>query len=199
MVLVVTPSFEAKSVRQLIDMAKAKPGAINFGSGGVGTTPHMAAELFLLSSGIHMTHVSYRGEAPAIADVIGGQLPLVFANVSVATPQVKSGALRALAVTSPKRAPSLPDVPTLAEEGVIGSDTETWFSLIAPKATPRDIVQRLNTEVRHALAAPELQRRFAELSLSVNPSSPEELDIIIKSEIVRWGEVIRQAGIKSSE
>jgi tripartite-type tricarboxylate transporter receptor subunit TctC len=199
MVLVVTPSYEAKSVRQLIDMAKAKPGAINFGSGGVGTTPHMAAELFLLSSGIRMTHVSYRGEAPAIADVIGGQLPLVFANVSVATPQVKSGALRALAVTSPKRAPSLPDVPTLAEEGVIGSDTETWFSLIAPKATPRDTVRRLNAEVRSALAAPELQRRFAELSLSVNPSSPEELDAIIKSEIVRWGEVIHRAGIKAAE
>jgi len=199
LVLVVTPSFEARSVHQLIDMAKAKPGAINFGSGGVGTTPHMAAELFLLSSGIRMTHVSYRGEAPAIADVIGGQLPLVFANVSVTTPQVKSGALRALAVTSPKRAPSLPDVPTLAELGVTGADSESWFSLIAPKATPRDIVQRLNVETRHALAAPELQRRFAELSLSVNPSSPEELDTIIKSEIVRWGEVIDRAGIKAAE
>jgi tripartite-type tricarboxylate transporter receptor subunit TctC len=199
MVLVVTPSFEAKSIRQLIDMAKARPGAINFGSGGVGTTPHMAAELFLLSAGIRMTHVSYRGEAPAIADVIGGQLPLLFANVSVVTAQVKSGALRALAVTTPRRAPSLPDVPTLAEQGVTGSDNESWFSLVAPKATPRDIVQRLNAEVRHALAAPELQRRFAELSLSVNPSSPEELDVIIKSEIVRWAEVIRQAGIKSPE
>jgi tripartite-type tricarboxylate transporter receptor subunit TctC len=199
MVLVVTPSFDAKSVNELIDMAKAKPDAINFGSGGVGTTPHMAAELFLLSSHIRMTHVSYRGEAPAIADVIAGQLPLVFANVSVATPQVKSGALRALAVTSPQRAPSLPDVPTLAEQGVIGSDTESWFSLIAPKATPHDILMRLNAEVRRALAAPELQRRFAELSLSVNPSSPEELDAIIKSEIARWGEVIRKAGIKSPE
>jgi tripartite-type tricarboxylate transporter receptor subunit TctC len=153
----------------------------------------------LLSAGIRMTHVSYRGEAPAIADVIGGQLPLLFANVSVVTAQVKSGALRALAVTTPRRAPSLPDVPTLAEQGVTGSDNESWFSLVAPKATPRDIVQRLNAEVRHALAAPELQRRFAELSLSVNPSSPEELDVIIKSEIVRWAEVIRQAGIKSPE
>ncbi len=196
MVLVVTPSFEAKSVRQLIDMAKAKPGAINFGSGGVGTTPHMAAELFQIAAGIRMAHVSYRGEAPAIADVIGGQLPLVVANVSVATPQVKSGALRALAVTSPQRAPSLPDVPTLAEQGVTGADTETWFALIAPKTTPRDIVQRLNAEVRRALGAPELQRRFGELSLSVNPSTPEALDATIKAEIVRWGEVIREAGIK---
>ena len=199
MVLVITPSFEAKSVRELIDMAKARPGAINYGSGGVGTTPHMAAELFLLSSGIRMTHVSYRGEAPAIADVIGGQLPLVFANVSVATAQVKSGALRALAVTSPRRAPSLPDVPTLAEQGVSGADNESWFSLVAPKATPRDIVQRLNTEVRSALAAQELQQRFAELSLSVNPSSPEELDATIKSEIARWSAVIREAGIKAAE
>jgi tripartite-type tricarboxylate transporter receptor subunit TctC len=199
MVLVVTPSFEARSVRQLIDMAKAKPGAINFGSGGVGTTPHMAAELFQLAAGIRMTHVSYRGEAPAIADVIGGQLPLVVANVSVATPQVKSGALRALAVTSPQRAPSLPDVPTLADQGVTGADTETWFALIAAKATPRDIVQRLNAEVRRALAAPELQRRFAELSLSVNASTPEALDATIKAEIVRWGEVIREAGIKAAE
>jgi tripartite-type tricarboxylate transporter receptor subunit TctC len=199
MVLVVTPAYEAKSLRELIDMAKAKPGAINFGSGGVGTTPHMAAELFQLAAGIRMTHVSYRGEAPAIADVIGGQLPLLVANVSVATPQVKSGALRALAVTSPKRAASLPDVPTLTEQGVTGADNESWFSLVAPKATPRDIVQRLNAEVRRALAAPELQQRFAELSLSVNFSTPEELDSTIKSEIARWGEVIRKAGVKSPE
>jgi tripartite-type tricarboxylate transporter receptor subunit TctC len=196
LVLVANPSYAAKSVRELIDMAKERPGAINFASGGVGTTPHMAAELFLFNAGIRMTHVSYRGEAPAIADVLAGQVPLVFANVSVVTGQVKSGALRALAVTSPQRAPGLPDVPTLAESGVQGADVETWFGLTAPAATPREVVQRLNAEVRRALAAPDLQQRFAELSLSVTPSSPEELDTLIKSEAVRWADVIRHAGIR---
>jgi len=199
LVLVVNPSFAAKSVGELVEMAKAKPGAINFGSGGVGTTPHMAAELFLFTTGVRMTHVAYRGEAPAIADVLAGQLPLLFSNVSVVTGQVKAGTLRALAVTSPKRAPGLPDVPTLAESGIKGSDVETWFGLTAPAATPREIVQRLNAEVRKALAAPDLQQRFAELSLSVTPSSPEELDALIKLEAVRWGEVIRRAGIRAPE
>ncbi len=199
LVLVVNPSFAAKSVSELIEMAKAKPGAINYGSGGVGTTPHTAAELFFFNSGIRLTHVAYRGEAPAIADVVAGQLPLLFANVSVVTGQVKAGTLRALAVTSPRRAASLPDVPTLAELGIKGSDVETWFGLTAPAATPRDIIQRLNAEVRKALAAPDLQQRFADLSLSVMPSSPEELDALIKSEAVRWGDVIRRANIRAPE
>jgi len=199
LVLVVNPSFAARSVGELIEMAKAKPGAINYGSGGVGTTPHTAAELFFFICDIRMTHVAYRGEAPAIADVVAGQLPLLFANVSVVTGQVKAGTLRALAVTSPKRAASLPDVPTLAELGIKGSDVETWFGLTAPAATARDIIQRLNAEVRKALATPDLQQRFAELSLSVAPSSPEELDALIKSEAVRWGEVIRRANIRAPE
>jgi tripartite-type tricarboxylate transporter receptor subunit TctC len=199
LVLVVNPSFAAKSVGELIEMAKAKPGAINYGSGGVGTTPHMAAELFFYNAAVRMTHVAYRGEAPAIADVVAGQLPLLFANVSVVTGQVKAGTLRALAVTSPKRAPGLPDVPTLAEAGIKDSDVETWFGLTAPAATPREIIQKLNAEVRKALAAPDLQQRFAELSLSVTPSSPEELDALIKSEAVRWGEVIRRANIRAPE
>ena len=199
LVLVVNPSFAAKSLAELIEMAKAKPGALNYGSGGVGTTPHMAAELFFFNAGLRMTHVAYRGEAPAIADVVSGQLPLLFANVSVVTGQVKAGSLRALAVTSPKRAPGLPDVPTLAELGIKESDVETWFGLTAPAATPREIVQRLNAEVRKALAAPDLQQRFGELSLSVTPSSPEELDALIKSEAARWGKVIREANIRAPE
>ena len=126
-------------------------------------------------------------------------MPLLFANVSVVTGQVKSGALKALAVTSPKRAPSLPDVPTLAESGVANSDVETSFGLTAPAATPRDTVQHLNAEVRRALAAPDVQQRFGEISLSVNPSSPEELDVVIKAEALRWAEVIRRAGIRAPE
>ena len=199
LVLVANPKFAATTMGELIDMAKARPGTINFASGGVGTTPHMAAELFLFNAGIRMTHVSYRGEAPAIADVLAGQVPLIFSNVSVAAGQIKSGVLRALAVTSRKRAPSLPDVPTLAEAGVKDSDVETWFGLTAPAATPREIVQRLNAEVLKALAAPDLQQRFAELGLSVDPSSPEQLDAVIRSEAVRWADVIRHAGIKAAE
>ena len=199
LVLVVKPSFAARSVSELVEMAKARPGAINYGSGGVATTPHMSAELFMLNAGIRMTHVAYRGEAPAIADVLGGQLPLLFSNVSVVTGQIKAGTLRALAVTSPGRAPGLPDVPTLSEAGIKDSSVETWFGLTAPAATPRDIVQRLNAEVRKALAAPDLQQRFAELSLSVTPSSPEELDALIRSEAVRWGKVIREANIRAPE
>lgn len=199
LVLIANPTFAAKTLAELIDMAKARPGALNYASGGVGTTPYMAAELFLFNTGLRMTHVSYRGEAPAIADLLAGQVPLMFANVSVVTAQVRSGALRALAVTSPKRAPGLPDVPTLAESGIAGSDVETWFGLTAPAATPRDVVQRLNAEVLRALATPDLKQRFAELSLSVTPSSPEELDALIKSEAVRWSDVIQKAGIRSIE
>ena len=148
LVLVVNPSFAAKSVGELIEMAKAKPGAINYGSGGVGTTPHTAAELFLFNSGVRMTHVAYRGEAPAIADVVAGQLPLLFANVSVVTGQVKAGTLRALAVTSPKRAPSLPDVPTLAEAGHQGLRRR---DLVRPHRPCRDATRdRAAAECRSA-------------------------------------------------
>ena len=199
LVLVVHPSFPAKTVRELIAMAKAKPGEINFGSGGVGTTPHMAGELFLFDAGIRMTHVSYRGEAPAITDLLAGQLPVLFSNLSVVTGHLKSGALRALAVTSPQHAPAFPDLPTIAESGLPGFEVETWFGLTAAAATPREIVQRLNGEVLKALATPDLQKRFAELSLAVHPSTPEALDATIKSEITRWGDVIRRAGIRAAE
>jgi len=144
----------------------------------------MAAELFLFITGIRMTHVAYRGEAPVIADVLAGSSRCCSQRLGV-TGQVKTGTLRALAVTSPTRAPGLPNVPTLAEAGIKGSDVETWFGLTAPPRRARD---RATAQCRSAkaLASPDLQQRFAELSLSVTPSSPEELDALIKSEAVRW-------------
>lgn len=199
LVLVVHPSFAAKTVRELIDMAKARPGELNYGSGGVGTTPHMAGEQFLFVAGIRMTHVPYRGEAPAITDLLGGQLPVMFANLSAITGHLKSGTLRGLAVTSRRRAPGYPDLPTIAESGLPGFEVETWFGLTAAAATPREIVQRLNAEVLKALAAPDLQKRFAELSLTANPGTPEALDATIKAEIARSAETIRRAGIKAAE
>jgi tripartite-type tricarboxylate transporter receptor subunit TctC len=199
LVLVAHPGYAAKTVAELVAMAKAQPGAVNCGSGGVGTTPHLSSELFQFSAGIKMTHIAYRGEAPAITDLLSGQLPVMFSNLSVITGHVKAGTVRALAVTSPKRTATHPDVPTMAEAGVPNADVETWFGLTAPAGTPRDIVNRLNAAVLKALADPDLQKRFAELSLSVTPSTPESLDQTIRTEIVRWGDVIRHAGIKPVE
>ncbi|MSP74878.1 MAG: tripartite tricarboxylate transporter substrate binding protein [Rhodospirillaceae bacterium] len=199
LVLVVHPSFAAKTVRELIDIAKARPGELNFGSGGVGTTPHMAGEQFLFDAGIRMTHVPYRGEAPAIIDLLAGQLPAMFANLSAVTGHLKSGTLRGLAVTSRNRAPGYPDLPTIAESGLPGFEVETWFGLTAAAATPREIVQRLNAEVLKALAAPDLQKRFADLSLTASPGTPEALNATIKAEIARARETISRAGIKAAD
>jgi tripartite-type tricarboxylate transporter receptor subunit TctC len=199
MALVVHPAFPAKSVRELVGMAKDKPGTINIGSGGVGTTPHMAAELFMFNAGIKMTPVAYRGEAPAITDLLSGQLPVLFSNLSVITSHIRAGTVRALAIASAKRAAALPDVPTIAEAGVPGYEVETWFGLTAPAATPREIVHRINAEVLKVLALPDIQQRFAELSIAANGSTPEALDATIRSEVVRWGDVIRNAGIRPIE
>ncbi|MCW5746272.1 MAG: tripartite tricarboxylate transporter substrate binding protein [Alphaproteobacteria bacterium] len=197
LVPVVHPSVAAKSVAELIALAKARPGVINIGSGGVGTTPHMAGELFMTMAGIKMTSVPYRGEAPALNDLLSGQLPVLFSNISVCLPHVKSGALRALGVTSPARSPAAPDLPTLAESGLPDFEVETWFGLTAPAGTPRDIIARLNGDTLKALADPEVRRKFADLGMSVGGGTPEHLDALIKSETDKWAKVIREAGIRA--
>jgi tripartite-type tricarboxylate transporter receptor subunit TctC len=195
-VLVVHPSFEARTLQELLDLARAKPATLNYGSGGVGSAPHMVVELLQLNAGIKLVHVPYRGEAPAVADVLAQQIALSFNNVAVVAGHVKSGALRALSVTSPKRLELLPDVPTMAEAGVPDVEVETWFALTAPKATPRDIVRRLNAEVVKALAMPDLAKRYDELAIRPAGGSPDIVDAMIKSEVARWSEVIRRADIK---
>jgi tripartite-type tricarboxylate transporter receptor subunit TctC len=199
LVLVVHPSVSAQSVKDVIAMAKAKPGTVYFGSGGLGTTPHMTGELFSSVAGIKLTHVPYRGEAPAINDLIGGQIPLMFANLSAVIGNVRAGQLRALAVTSAQRAPAAPEVPTVAEAGLPGFEAATWFAVVAPTGTPADIVARLDAEVKRALIQPDVKQRFADLGMTAEDSSPAALDAYIKSEIAKWTKVIKDADIRAPE
>jgi tripartite-type tricarboxylate transporter receptor subunit TctC len=198
LVLVVNPSFAAHSVADVIAMAKANPGKINFGTGGIGTTPHMTAELFQHVAGIKMVHVAYRGEAPAINDLLGGQIPLMFANLSAVMGNIKGGTLRALAVSSAQRSPSTPDIPTVAET-IPGFAAETWFGIVAPAGTPHDILSKLNAAARHALASEDTRQRFADLGMTTGTSSPAELDAYIKTEIAKWSKVIADANIQAQD
>ncbi|MBV9523062.1 MAG: tripartite tricarboxylate transporter substrate binding protein [Alphaproteobacteria bacterium] len=199
LVLVVHPSMPVRTVGELIARAKAEPGTINFGSGGLGTTPHMAGELFSIQADVRMVHVAYRGEAPAINDLLAGQLHLIFANLSAVVGNVRAGSLRALAVTSVARAASAPEVPTVAEVALPGFDAATWFALVAPAGTPRDIVLRLNAEVMRIVAQPDTQRRFAELGMSGGAGTPDELDAYIEAEIGKWSKVIMDAGVRAPQ
>src|SRR5262252_3870725 len=199
LVLVVHPSVPARSVKDLIALAKAKPGAINFGSGGLGTTPHMAGELFSLQAGIKMVHVAYRGEAPAINDLLGGQLDLIFANLSAVIGNVKAGSLRALAVTSTQRAATALEIPTIAEVALPGFEAATWFAVVAPAGTPRDIVLRLNAEVTRLVGQAEVRQRFADLGMTVDAATPDALDGYIKTEIAKWSKVIKDADIRAPD
>ena len=197
LVLVVNPNFAAHSVADVIAMAKASPGKINFGTGGVGTTPHMTAELFQYIAGIKMVHVAYRGEAPAINDLLAGQIPLMFANLSAVMGNIQAGTLRALAVTSAQRSPSAPDIPTVAETALPGFDAETWFGIVAPAGTPHDIRAKLNAVALKALASDNTKKRYLDLGMVTRSSSPEEFDAYIKAEVGKWSGVIQEANVQA--
>jgi tripartite-type tricarboxylate transporter receptor subunit TctC len=197
LVLVVNPASPAHSVADVIAMAKANPGKINFGTGGVGTTPHMTAELLQYTAGIRMAHVAYRGEAGAINDLLAGQIPLMFANLSAVMGHIKGGSLRALAVTGAQRSPSVPDVPTVAEAALPGFQSETWFGIVAPAGTPHDIRVKLNAAARQAMAREDTRQRLAELGMTNGTSSPEELDAYIKAEVVKWSKLIQEANVQA--
>jgi tripartite-type tricarboxylate transporter receptor subunit TctC len=196
LILVTNLAVPAKSVTELIALAKAKPGEFNFGSGGVGTTPHMAGELFNSMAGIKVVHVAYKGEAPALTDIMGGHLHMMFSNVSAALPYVKAGKLRGLAVSSMERLAAAPGIPTVAESGVPGFEAQTWFGLLAPAGTPSEIVKRLNADVLKALTKPDVKDKLASLGLTIAGSAPEQFSAYIKSEYTKWAKVIKDAGIK---
>jgi tripartite-type tricarboxylate transporter receptor subunit TctC len=195
LVLVVNPSFPAHTTADMIAMAKAEPGKIIFGTGGVGTTPHIASEMFQHAAGIKMTHVAYRGEAGAINDLVAGQIPAMFANLSAIAGQLQAGTVRALAVTSPERAPSAPDIPTVAET-LPGFAADTWFGIVAPTGTPPDVVAKLKAAAQRALAEDDTKKRYAELGMTTGGRTPIELDAYIRSEIAKWSKVINDANIQ---
>ena len=191
------PQFPPKTMREFIDYAKANPGKVNFGSLGVGTSHHLTGEKLKLDAGIDMVHVPYKGSGPAHADLMGGQIQVMFDNIVALLPHFKSGKLRALAVSSLKRHPQLPDVPSLSEAGVKDFEAVAWFGLLAPPGTPRDIVARLNAEVVKVLAVPEIRQRLIDGGSEVIGNSPEAADRFLQSEIALWGRVVKAANIKA--
>lgn len=196
-ILVVHPSVKANTVQELIELARAEPGKLSYASSGSGTSIHLSAELFKTLTKTNMVHIPYKGSAPAMIDMVGGQVQVMFDNMPSALPHVKAGKLRALAVTSGARSPSAPDVPTIIESGVAGFDVVSWFGLVAPKGTPKDIIARVNAEAVKALASSELKERFLELGAVAGPMSPDAFGDYIKSEITRWGEVVKASGAKA--
>ena len=195
-ILVVHPSVKATSVQELIALARAQPGSVNFGSAGNGTILHLAGELFKAAAKVDMVHVPYKGSGPALADLIGGQVQTMFANMPGTLQHVKAGRLRVLAVTGDKRSSALPEVPTIAESGLPGFRAATWFGVLAPAGTPKEIVARLNAELAKALASPELVDHLRTEGADVVAGSPEQFGAFLKSEVERWGPVVRAAGIK---
>jgi tripartite-type tricarboxylate transporter receptor subunit TctC len=191
-VLIVHPSVPARSVSELLQLAKAKPGALNYSAAGAGTNPHIAGELFNMLGNVDIVAVQYKGGGPALVAVLGGEVGITFQNISEAVPHVNSGRLRALGVTSAKRAAALPEVPTVAESGVPGYEFTTWHGVLAPKGTPREIVVLLNEKLRAVLRSPELSARFAQMGLDVIASSPEEFSAHLKKELDKWGRVIKE-------
>ena len=196
-VLVVHPSLRAATVRELIALAKARPGEINFASSGHGTPAHLAGELFNSMAGVKMVHVPYKGAAPALTDLLGGQVQLMFSTMPPALPHVKDGKLRALAVTSSKRSPATPELPTVDEIALPGFEANTWHGVVAPAGTPAAIVARLNREIVAILHLPEVVERLSAQGAEPVGSTPEEFAAYIRSETVKWAKVVRESGAKA--
>ncbi len=196
-VLIVNPNLPARSIEELIALLKADPTKYNYASSGVGTPLHLSGELFKSLAGVQMQHIPYRGSGPALNDVVAGQVPIQFDNLPSASEFIKAGTLRGLAVTTKERAPSFPDLPTIAESGLPGYETYTWNALFAPPKTPPEIVKVLNEAAAKALADPSVAERMKQFSATITASTPEALADHVKSEIAKWTPVVKEAGIQA--
>jgi tripartite-type tricarboxylate transporter receptor subunit TctC len=198
-ILVVHADVPAKNVPELIALARAHPGTLTFGSAGGGTPSRLAGELFRSMAAIDIRHVPYRGNPALLPDLLAGRISMAFPNTAVVLPQMQSGKLRALAVTSPKRTAAMPDLPTLAESGLPGFDATAWFGLVAPAGTPAAIIDKLHRETARVLSLPDVRRRLDDLGMEVVANSPAEFSAVIAAEIPRWAKLIRDAGVNVSD
>src|SRR5262249_34695410 len=196
-VLAVHPSIPARSVKELIALLRARPGELTYSSGGIGGSTHLAGELFKLLARVDMVHVPYKGGSPAVTDLVGGPVTMTFGNLTTILPFARAGRLRPLAVTSARRSPTLPDVPAMAEAGVPGFEAATWNGLMAPAATPRDIVAKLNSDIVKALRLPDLREKLAANALEPIGDSSAEFGAFIAREIERWAKVVKVASLKA--
>ena len=196
-VLVVNPEVPVKSVNELIALAKAKPGTLSFGSPGTGSQPHLGGEFLKLQAGIDIVHVPYSGTAPALRDLLGGQISFMFAQTSSALPQIQSGKLRALGIASPRRSAQLPDLPTIAEGGLPGFEAVSWYALLAPAGTPKEIVTKLQTEIARILQLPDIREKLAAQGGDPAGNTPEQLRTMLRSESARYADIVKRANIKA--
>ena len=195
-VLVINPALPVNSVQELIAYAKANPGKLNFASSGNGTSIHLSAELFKTMAGVQMTHVPYKGSAPALQDLVGGQVQLMFDNLPSSLALIKGGKLKALAVTSSARAAALPDVPTIAESGLPGFEASSWFGLLAPAGTPPPVIAKLNGEIAKWLATPEAKEKLLAQGANAAGGTPEDFAQFINAETAKWQKVVKESGAK---
>ncbi len=194
LVLVTHPQFPANSVKELIDMAKAKPGSLNFASSGNGQSTHLSSELFNSLAGTKMVHVPYKGSAPALSDLMTGQVGIMFDTTLSAMPFVRAGKLKALGVTSPQRTPAAPDVPTIAESGVPGYEVFAWNGVFVPAGTPKPIVAQLNEEIRKAMQLPQVRDKFSAQGFAASWNTPDQFGVFVRNEVDKWARTIKASG-----
>jgi tripartite-type tricarboxylate transporter receptor subunit TctC len=195
-VMEVHPSLPVKTVKEFIALAKARPGQINYASSGSGTSIHMSGELFKMLTRVDINHIPYKGSGPALIDLVGGHVSVMWDNLPSSMPHIKSGRLRPIAVTTAARYPGLSELPTIAESGLPGYEASSWFGVVAPAGTPREIVTRLNTEINRALNLPDMRERFAQQGAIPGPGTPEDFGNLIRSEIAKWAKVVKASGAK---
>jgi len=196
---VLHPSVPAKTVKEFIAVAKARPGKLNFASTGNGTSQHLSAELFKFMAGLDMVHIPYKGTAPALTELVAGQVDLAFENMPALIPHIQAGRLRALAVTTTKRSAVMPELPTMAEAALPGYDASVWFGVFAPAGTPRPVVDRLHGEILKALQTQDLKSRMVAMGTDVSGMGPDDFSAYVRKEIPKWANLVKAAGVKVSQ